>query len=122
MPAKTSRQRTGQQGETLAAEYLKQKGYAIVTTNWRCREGELDIIARQGASLVFIEVRTRRAENNEAAFASILPNKQKRLIAAIHCYLNQHDLETSDWRLDVIGVALRQSSPLIEHVEDALDW
>lgn len=123
MSAKPLRQSIGQQGEALAADYLRAKGCTIVTTNWRCQQGELDIVARTGTTLVFVEVRTRRAETNDNAFASVLTTKRKRLIAAVHLYLQAHDLQECDWRVDVIAVALRRRSPpLIEQVEDALEW
>jgi putative endonuclease len=113
----------GQRGEVLAAEYLRSKGYVILTRNWKCSQGELDIVAKIGSTLVFVEVKTRRAQNNEDAFASVVSLKRKRLLAAVHHYLQAHNLEESDWRVDVIGVALsRNATPLIEQVEDALDW
>lgn len=118
-----SNQQTGQQGETLAATYLQQQGYEIISRNWHCPQGELDIVARQGNVWVFIEVRTRRAITSESAFASISIGKRQRLVAAIYAYLQAHDLEVADWRVDVVAVALqRQKPPLIEHLEDALDW
>jgi putative endonuclease len=118
-----SNQQTGQQGETLAAAYLQQQGYDIITRNWHCPVGELDIIARQAKALVFVEVRTRRAVTSETAFASISIAKRQRLMAAIYAYLQAHDLENADWRVDVVAVALqRHKPPLIEHLEDALDW
>jgi putative endonuclease len=113
----------GQRGETLATEYLRSKGYAILVRNWKCPQGELDIVAKIGSILVFVEVKTRRAENNEDAFASVVAAKRQRLLAAVHQYLQAHNLEENDWRVDVIAVALSQNaSPLIEQVEDALDW
>jgi putative endonuclease len=118
-----SKQRTGTQGERIAVEYLRRKDYAVIETNWRCTRGELDIIAREGDMLVFVEVRTRRAANTEAALVSITPRKRDRLIAAVHSYIAEHKLEDFDWRIDVVAVALpRSGQPLIDHVEDALGW
>ncbi|MBC8099298.1 MAG: YraN family protein [Armatimonadetes bacterium] len=122
-PSSSPTQSIGQKGEALAASYLQAQGWAILATNWRCTRGELDIIAQHGAMLVFVEVRTRRAENTEAAFASITPTKRKRLMAAIYDYLAQQDLGDTDWRVDAIAVALRRhAAPLIDHAEDALGW
>lgn len=116
-------QQTGQQGETLATTYLQQHGYEIIQRNWHCPQGELDIVARQGATLVFVEVRTRRASTSENAFASISMTKRQRLVAAIYAYLQANELDDADWRVDVIAIALqKQKPPLIEHLEDALDW
>ena len=118
------RQQTGQHGERLAQRYLRRQGYAIVETNWSCIEGELDIVARRGDSLVFVEVRTRRDANTEAALASITPVKRERLLKAAWRYLHDRGTDAdSPWRLDVIAVALDgANSNRIAHVEDAFDW
>ncbi|MBI5669293.1 MAG: YraN family protein [Chloroflexi bacterium] len=113
----------GQRGEQLATHYLKQQGYTIIGTNWHCRFGEIDIIARQGDTLVFVEVRARHAALPEAAFASISKRKRARLLRAAHLYLADHQLENANWRVDVIAIAIPPSGrPMIEHVADALDW
>jgi putative endonuclease len=114
---------TGQKGEAMAAAHLQQRGYQIVGVNWRCTRGEIDIIARTGETLVFVEVRTRHADSTAAAFESINERKQNRMQNAVHMYLSEHNLEDAAWRIDVIAVALPQyGKPLIEQVEDALDW
>lgn len=119
----SANQTLGSRGEALAAQHLQQRGYRILETNWRCRVGELDIIAQQGETLVFVEVRTRRAHSTEEAFASVTADKQERFLRAVQIYLNTQATEEVDWRMDVIGIALpRHSAPIIEHVEDALDW
>lgn len=114
-------QRTGRTGEALAARFLRQRGYEILDSNWRCDRGELDIVARKAATYVFVEVRARRQANTGEAFASITPRKQQRLLAAVWAWLEAHEAMTADWRVDVIAVALAER-PHIEHVEDALDW
>ncbi|MBZ0286720.1 MAG: YraN family protein, partial [Anaerolineae bacterium] len=82
----------------------------------------IDIVARQADTLVFIEVRTRRA-GVEAAFESITPRKQTKLRALAYAYLSAHGLENASWRIDLIAVALpRSGPPLIEHLEDGLSW
>lgn len=118
-----SKQSFGQQGEQLAADHLISQGYAIIAANWHCRYGEIDLIARQGATIVFVEVRTRHANLADAAFASISERKRERIIRAVHLYLAKHHLEESSWRVDVIAIAFPPSgSPIVEHVPDALDW
>lgn len=122
MKPKTPTAHTGKNGETLAAEYLIAKGYTIVETNWRCRFGEIDIVARQGESLIFVEVRTRRTAT-EDAFASIDPRKREKMQRAAYLYLAEHQSEHIPWQIDVIAVALPyNSTPIIEHLENALDW
>jgi putative endonuclease len=113
----------GQRGELLAADYLKRQGYTIVTSNWRCKYGEIDIVAQKDNRLVFVEVRTRHASTTEAAFESISPHKQKRMTASAQTYIADHGLDATDWRVDVIGIAIpRVGAPVIEHAEDALGW
>jgi len=119
----TTKRDLGQRGEQLATAYLRGQGYGIVTTNWRCAHGELDIVARKDETLVFVEVRTRRAAGTDEAFESVNPHKQNRLERLAYAYLDAHNLHEADWRVDVIGVAISSSGrPLIEHVENALGW
>lgn len=119
-----STQETGQQGERIAQHHLEQYGYTIITTNWRCQFGEVDIVAANGETLVFVEVRTRRSTSSEDALASITPKKRDRMVKAAYAYLTAHDLpQDTLWRIDVIAVALRsRQQPVIDHVEDALGW
>jgi putative endonuclease len=119
----TNRKALGQRGEQVALEFLIGKGYSLVETNWRCPHGEIDLIARRDATLVFVEVRTRWADSTEWAFESITPAKQKRLSKLAYAYLSAHRLQRIAWRVDLIAVAWRQNGlPIIEHVEDGLDW
>jgi putative endonuclease len=124
MPQPTNTKKPfGQYGENLAVKHLQQGGYQIVGRNWRCSLGEIDIIARHGTTLVFVEVRSRHTANTEAAFESITPTKRSRMIALAHAWLADHDAEDEDWRVDVVAIAQpRGGHPIIEHVEDALGW
>ncbi len=118
-----SKRDLGQRGEQLAAAYLHRQGYTIVTTNWRCVHGELDIVARKEHTLVFVEVRTRRAYTTDEAFESVNLRKQNRLQRLAYAYLSAHDLHEIDWRVDIVAVAILPSGqPVIEHVENALEW
>jgi putative endonuclease len=113
----------GQRGEELAKAYLLKSNYAILTINWRCAVGEIDIIAQEKDTIVFVEVKTRRAETTEWAFANVNPRKQEKLVKLAYLYLHDHHLEERLWRIDVIAVALPyQTAPIIEHVQSALDW
>ena len=119
----TTRQQRGQNAEALAAGFLQKRGYQIVATNWHCPYGELDIVARQGETVVFVEVRARSYGGKATAFESIGPRKQARLRGAAQCYLTAHALYDAVWLIDAIAVGLRGSAPpMIEHVENALDW
>ncbi len=77
----------GPAAEELAARHLAARGLAIVARNWRSRRGEIDLIVRDGATLVFVEVRLRRNARFGGAAASITPAKQARLVAAAEAYL-----------------------------------
>ncbi len=118
-----ARKSLGKRGEQLATNYLQQLGYTIVTTNWRCSYGELDIIALKDEVLVFVEVRTRYAASTDAALESVKLRKQSRLQQLAYAYLAAHDMEDTEWRIDLIAVAIPYSGqPVIEHVENALEW
>lgn len=120
---KDKRHSTGAQGEHLAAAYLQKQGYTLITANWRCQHGEIDLVMQQGEMLVFVEVKTRRSAITAPAFDNITPRKRARLVAAVHAYLAAHPPEDAPWRIDAVAVALpRTGQPLIDHVEDALDW
>jgi len=118
-----SKRELGHQGEQLAAAYLQSRGYSIITCNWRCAHGELDIVAHKDDTFVFVEVRTRRASSTEEAFQSVNPHKQNRLQKLAYSYLSDNHLQDVLWRVDVIAVALPyRGQPVIEHVENALEW
>lgn len=110
----------GKRGEQLAAAYLQRRGYTLVGANWRSPQGEFDLIMRDGATLVFVEVKTRKS-GLEAAFASITPRKRAILERMAYLYLAENNLD-GDWRIDAVAVTLNAGQPQIEHVQDALDW
>ncbi len=118
----TPREKLGRHGEQLAARYLAAQGYEIIERNWRCRAGELDIIARQGGEWVFIEVRTRRAQDTSPAIESITEGKEARILAAAEAYLQAHELDEVSWRVDLAVVALSTRGPQIEIIRDATGW
>jgi putative endonuclease len=112
----------GKRGEDLAAQYLVEQGYSIVCRNWHCPLGELDIIAQQEQTLVFVEVKTSRT-SSENAFANLTPRKQAKMLQAVYAYLDGHQLDNAVWRLDAIAVTLpHKGSPHIEHGVNAFDW
>lgn len=112
----------GKAGEAAAAAYLRRRGYNIERTNYRVREGEIDIIARHRDALVFVEVKTRRNSSFGAAEESISAAKRQRLIAAAQSYLAETGAEQSDWRIDLLTVRLdRSGRPLrTELIENAI--
>ena len=103
---KERRKTTGGRNEWNAAVFLKEQGLTIIEMNYRCRSGEIDIIALDGNTLVFVEVRSRSVADMEAALESISGKKaaQVRRIAEIYLYTHQYPEETL-CRFDAIGIA-----------------
>ncbi len=117
----TKRAALGKQGEQLAAAYLQERGYTLVGANWRSPQGEFDLILRDGETLVFVEVKTRKG-GLEAAFESITQRKRQILERMAYLYLSENNLDC-DWRIDVVAVMIaKRGNPLIEHVQDAFNW
>ncbi|MEZ0231664.1 MAG: YraN family protein [Methylophilaceae bacterium] len=81
---------SGAEAEKLAAIHLQQHGLILVSTNYRCRFGEIDLIMREGKTIVFVEVRLRKNTDFGGAAYSITPAKQKKLILTATHYLQQH--------------------------------
>ncbi len=100
------RKDTGILGEKLAQAFLKQKGYRILETNYRCLYGEIDIIARRDNSLVFIEVRTRNSLDYGTPEESITFAKKQHLEKTAEHYLQNRDKMASSWRIDMVAVEL----------------
>ncbi len=116
------RREVGILGEKLAREFLEKRGYRIRETNYRCPEGEIDIIAKHKDSLVFIEVRTKRSLEFGSPEESITPAKMERLRAVVARYGQTHKDLPSLWRIDVVALVLDQKNkPLrIELIENAI--
>ncbi len=97
------RKETGILGEKLASDFLKRKGYRILESNYRCLYGEIDIVARQGDCLVFVEVRTRSSLTFGAPEESVTPAKRQHMAKAAEYYLQTHDKMPSSWRIDFVA-------------------
>ncbi len=93
-------------GEKLAQGFLKKQGYRIWETNYRCPEGEIDIIAKERDCLVFIEVRTKSSTEFGTPEESITPTKRRRLAAVTARYRQTHSNLPPSWRIDVVAVEL----------------
>lgn len=103
MTARTPAQVAGGTAEDQAAAFLQRQGYAIVERNYRCRLGEIDLVASDGEGYVFVEVRMRNGAAFGTALESITPHKKKRLIAAAKYYLMELGREPY-CRFDVIAI------------------
>ncbi len=119
----TPQGRLGRWGEDHARRHLEGKGYSISATNYRSRWGEVDIVARHGEELVFIEVRTRRGGAFGTPEESVTAAKSRRLIATAEDYLQTHDLEQSQWRVDLVSIRLDVAGKLlgVNHLENAVE-
>jgi putative endonuclease len=110
----------GSRGETIAAVYLRDAGLSVLDRNWRCRDGELDIVAREGTAIVFCEVKTRRATGFGHPVEAVTPAKQRRLRLLAQRWLSAHDEHAPDLRFDVVGVLVRPGGPaLVTHLRGA---
>lgn len=116
------RKQTGRRGEELAASFLSGKGYRIIERNWRCLTGELDLVAQDSDTLVFVEVRTRSSARFGRAEESITPAKQARLVELAQLYMQEKELAIQHWRIDVIAVQLGRGVPEVNHIENAVGW
>src|SRR5881396_2554209 len=120
---KDARVSLGKLGEDLACEELQRRGYRIVDRRFRTRCGELDIIARDGGVLVFVEVRARSSGSFGTPFDSVTWQKQHRLSRMAAAYLFQKRLPDIACRFDVVGVTGTAGGPLkIEVVRNAFDF
>lgn len=117
-----SRQNLGQNGEDIAAEFLGKNGYAILTRNYRCCLGEIDIIAKIGAVLVFIEVKTRKSEAYGSPAAAVTPRKQRQISKTAQYYLAERNLFDAPARFDVVSIVMNSDQQtLIEIIPSAFD-
>lgn len=117
------RKTTGAIGEKLAADYLIKQGYEIIETNYRCKEGEVDIIARDNDFLVFIEVRTKNSRVFGSPEESVTNTKKQHLKNVAARYIESHDKLSQQWRIDFVAVELdRAGRPQrIEVIKDAVE-
>lgn len=116
------REEVASRGEGLARRHLEGLGYRIHAHNWRCREGEIDLVAEDGETLVFVEVKTRTGRQFGPPEESITRAKRRHLQQAALAYLEAHNLSDTSWRIDVIAVDLAGSgvASRLEHYLNAV--
>jgi putative endonuclease len=115
------KQLLGKEGERLAEQYLKKKGYKIVERNYRCRGAELDLIVLDRRVIVFVEVKTRTGHGFGSPFEAVEFRKQQKMIQAAQYFLNEKKLHQRDARFDVVGISWSGGEPLVEHIENAFE-
>ena len=112
----------GRRTEELAAGYLERNGMHVLDRNWRCAEGEVDIVARDGDELVFVEVKGRRSESYGSPEAAVGPEKQRHLRDSAWRYMMAHNCDDAPWRIDVIAVVMNPSGDVLrfDHYRNAV--
>ncbi|MCC3278959.1 YraN family protein [Arthrobacter sp. zg-Y40] len=108
----------GSRGEELAAQYLAAAGMTIVDRNWRCPEGEIDLVAVDGATLVVVEVKTRSSLAYGHPFEAITPAKLARLHGLSAAWVREHGRYFAHRRIDAVAVLDDGAGrPLVEHLQ-----
>lgn len=113
--------RPGSSGEQLASDYLGRLGYRIVARNYRCRSGEVDIVARDGPTTVFVEVKERRGASHGEGYEAVTLGKRLRVIRAARMFASARGLFESPLRFDVVSIDWREGKPQIRHEAGAFD-
>jgi putative endonuclease len=116
-----NRQLFGQHSEALTVRYLKKKGYKIVAQNYRTKLGEIDIIAKEKGTLVFVEVKARRSANFGSPKAAVTRQKQRKISMVALAYLKATHQLQAEARFYVVSVDYTAAQPVIEIVKNAFE-
>ena len=110
----------GNKGEQLAAKFLADKGFEIIEQNYRYGKGEIDIIAKDSDTLVFVEVKTRKNLEFGPPELAITKGKQSQIKKIANAYLYEKKIKDIDCRIDVVAILmLKESKPVINHIVNA---
>jgi putative endonuclease len=108
----------GRRGELLAADYLEDHGIRVIDANWRCPQGEIDLVAVDGDSLVVVEVKTRRSDRYGHPFEAVTPQKVTRLRTLAVLWARNHAVFLPNRRIDAIAVLdSGRAEPVLEHLK-----
>jgi len=111
----------GREGEELAAAYLQEKGLRILLRNFRCRDGEVDLICLDKKTLVFVEVKTRSSVVHGEPGEAVTIQKKRRIIRAATQYLSQQKSWSQPCRFDLVSILFLHGRTTVEHWEDIID-
>ncbi len=111
----------GEIGESLACAELERRGYAILARRYRCRSGEIDIIALDGSTVVFVEVKTRAGADYGSGADAVTRTKRRRLVATANDFIMRQRLVDRRCRFDVVVIALDGQGPTVEVYTNAFD-
>ncbi len=114
-----SKKRAGDHGEDIALQYLSRRGYELVERNYRTRYGEIDLILRQNATLVFVEVKLRRGAGFGDPIEAVTPRKQESIRRLAEQYIAEVQPSFDEARFDVVGVLAGGKTSRIQHIKDA---
>lgn len=112
-------QQFGRKAEEMAVRHLKARGYKILERNYRNRSGEIDIIAREGKTLVFVEVKARTSERYGSAKAAVTAHKQRQVSKVALGYLKITDQSRAKARFDVVTVTRREDRHVVQLIRNA---
>jgi putative endonuclease len=115
-PAGPSR---GEPGEELACRHLSARGLRILARNFRCRLGEIDVVAQDGGTVVFVEVKERGGESHGSAAEAVTAAKRRKVVRAARQYAARHGLSESPTRFDVVAIDWGPDGPLVRHFAGA---
>lgn len=119
-----ARRRLGNRGEQLALRFLVDHGYVLLASNYACRAGEVDLVCRDGDTLAFVEVKTRRGNGFGAPEEAVDATKIAHVVSAAMRYMSEHGEEETPWRIDVVAVALGSAGKVeeIRLIRGAGEW
>lgn len=109
----------GRLGETLAAQYLTARGYRLVCRNFRTALGEIDLIAHEDDTIVFVEVKTRLSARHGRPSEAVSYHKQRKIIRMAHVYLSRINGWHQPCRFDVIEILWHETNPVLNHIRHA---
>lgn len=115
-----SKQELGKQGENMATKYLQKKGYKIIARNFECKQGEIDIIAKDKKEYVFIEVKTRQNFQYGKPCEAVNNQKKKHIYKATQYYIYSHKLENKFIRIDVIEIYKTNNKYYLHHIKQII--
>jgi len=116
-----NRKQKGKLGEDAAVVFLKQQGLQVLTQNFRCPLGEIDLVARDGETLVFVEVKSRFGNRFGLPQELVSRPKQRRLTRLAHWYLKCHRMENRPARFDVVAITWQEARPDITWIPNAFE-
>lgn len=118
MPEKMYKRNLGRKGEEISVGFLQEKGYQILKRNYRYGHKEIDIVARDKSTVVFVEVKAGRSKKFGEPFEKVNAVKQKKLVQVAKAFIQENEIKNCDFRFDVISLDLKGDKK-IEHIENA---